>query len=95
MGVGLYLSHQLRCKYLYCIGDTWRAVSEDPLSGFLLIVRTGRIVTALFSNEWSEYRRILGCPSIQPGLPTAELKLHRYSYGRRLPGLRFRASPEG
>ena len=27
-------------------GDTWHAVSEDPLSGFLLIVRTGRIVTA-------------------------------------------------
>ena len=82
-----------------------RPVSEDPaggfaIDGFLLIVRTGRIFTArvrhpLRGRDTGEYRRILGCSSIWWGLPTAKLELHRYSYGRRLPGLRFRASPEG
>jgi len=37
--------------------------------GFLLIVRTGRIFTALMG----EYRRIHGCSSIQPSLKTATL----------------------
>ena len=35
------------------------------MCGFLLIARAGRIVTADF-REVREYRRILGCPSIQP-----------------------------
>ena len=38
MRIGLYLYHRF--------GGASRAVSEDPLSGFLLIVRTDRIVTA-------------------------------------------------
>ena len=68
------------------------------IGGFLLIVRTGRIVTVHGTTLWrgcdtDEYRRILGCSSIWWGFSTAKLKLHRYSYGRRLPGLRFRASP--
>ena len=67
---------------------------------FLLIVRTRRIFTthaATLKNgcDVDEYRWILGCPSIQWGFVTARYKTNRYSYGRRLPGLRFRASPEG
>jgi hypothetical protein len=77
MGVGLYLSHQLRCKYLNCIDDTWRAVSEDPLAGFLLIVRTGRIVTA--HNH--TIRR--GCNSERVP-PDTRMSQHtaRFTYGR-------------
>jgi len=45
-----------------------RAVSEDPVAGFLLIVRTDRIVTVLGRAQRvqtkNEYRRILGCSSI-------------------------------
>src|SRR5205823_8390317 len=71
--------------------------SSRPV-GFLLIVRTGRIVTAHVRTlrrgcNTDEYRRILGCSSIQPGFITARYQPNRYSYGRRLPGLRFRASP--
>jgi hypothetical protein len=49
---------------------------EDGTFGFLLIVRTGRIVTAHIRTlrrgcDMSEYRRILGVSSIQPGLKTA------------------------
>lgn len=55
--------------------------ADDPLRfeleprpyGFLLIVRTGRIFTAhvttlLMGCDINEYRRILGCSSIQLGL---------------------------
>jgi hypothetical protein len=43
----------------------------------------------------NEYRRILGVSSIQRGFATA-LLVDGYSYRRRLPGLRFKASsPKG
>jgi len=66
---------------------------------FLLIVRTGRIITFHIGTlnkgcDMNEYRRILGCSSIQWGFLTARYKTNRYSYGRRLPGLRFTASSE-
>ena len=75
--------------------------ADDPLRKswpFLLIARTGRIFTAHTGTlrrgcDMDEYRRILGCSSKQWGFITAKLGLNRYSYGRRLPGLRFRASP--
>ena len=35
----------------------WRVVSEDPLSGFLLIARTGRIVTARRHPNYGVRRR--------------------------------------
>ena len=70
----------------------WRTVSEDPLAGFLLIVRTSRIVTLL---------RPLGLRRVAEDTRmfqhTARFWSRNYngihSYGRRLPGLRFRASP--
>lgn len=42
---------------------------EEAITGFLLIVRTGRFVTAhartlLVGCDMNEYRRILGCSSI-------------------------------
>ena len=56
VAVRIGLSHHAKTR-------AWRTVSEDPaLSGFLLIVRTGRIVTARLSTN--EYRRILGYSSI-------------------------------
>ena len=66
---------------------------------FLLIVRTGWIFTAHAETlqrgcDMNEYHRILGCSSIQWGFLTARYKTNRYSYGRRLPGLRFTASSE-
>jgi len=47
MRVGLYL-HRQRPGYGVTESSkrAWRVVSEDPFSGFLLIVRTGRIFTA-------------------------------------------------
>ena len=41
IGIGLYLYPLVAYQR-----TTWRAVSEDPVSGFLLIVPTRRIVTA-------------------------------------------------
>ena len=65
----------------------WRSVSEDPLAGFLLIVRTSRFVThdVVSSGRYSEV----------PAYSQIYLRNYNgiHSYGRRLPGLRFRASP--
>ena len=65
----------------------WRSVSEDPLSGFLLIVRTSRVVT----HRGVSSGRCSDVPAY------SQIYLRNYngihSYGRRLPGLRFRASP--
>ena len=46
MRVGLYLHRRQGVSPLLNVDGTWRAVSEDPIAGFLLIVRTGRIFTA-------------------------------------------------
>jgi hypothetical protein len=74
-------------------GETTLSVDEpnDPVRfeleprpcGFLLIVRTGRIVTVHVDTlkkvyDMNEYRRILGVSSIQLGFRTA-LKVDRYS----------------
>lgn len=62
IGIGLY--HHRRF-----LNGALHVVSEDPVSGFLLIVRTDRIVTAHAGTlrrgcDTDEYRRILGCSSI-------------------------------
>ena len=74
----------------------WRIVSEDfssplPLEPFLLISRTARIVTATWFVASSGGST--GVPSIWPDFITTVVRF--YSYGRRLPGLQFRASPCG
>src|SRR5436190_11993453 len=69
--------------------SAWRAVSEDPANGFLLIFRTGRIVTAPKERVPPDTRMFQHIARFYNGL----IEIHRYSYGRRLPGLRFRASP--
>ena len=104
MGVGLYLRRHRR--HSRSITGSFNGIATPHVQslriprqrGFLLIVRTGRIVTDHENNHevgvlMDKYRRILGYSSIWWGFPTAKLKLHRYSYGRRLPGLRFRALP--
>src|SRR3954470_721419 len=81
------------CIFTLIVDYSIRVLSVQSLRiprGFLLIVRTGWIFTARYSPN--EYHRILGVSSIQLSFVTA-LKVDRYSYGRRLPGLRFRASP--
>src|SRR5436853_5131271 len=51
-----------------CLNRAWRTVSEDPLPGFLLIVRTGRIVTASCEassagySEFPAYSQVLKRP---------------------------------
>jgi hypothetical protein len=69
----------------------WRAVSEDSRSRgigpFLLISRTARVFTA--TNVVASSGGSTGVPSIWPGFITTVVQF--YSYGRRLPGLQFRA----
>jgi hypothetical protein len=62
-----------------------------PSEPFLLIARTDRIVTA--TNLVASSVGSSGCPSIWPDFITTVVRF--YSYGRRLPGLQFRASPCG
>ena len=73
----------------------WRIVSEDSRSAsiepFLLISRTARIFTA--TDVVASSGGSTGGPSIWPDFITTVV--HFYSYGRRLPGLQFRASPCG
>jgi hypothetical protein len=104
MGVGLYLFRcSLRQWDPYSPSNgTPRTVSEDPAkqrqfpadcphrTDFHCLHRTHNCN----GSGLDEYRRILGCSSKQWGFITAKLGLNRYSYGRRLPGLRFRASSE-
>jgi hypothetical protein len=104
MRVGLYL---FRCRLQRALkspcSGTPRTVSEDPAefirqfpadcphrTDFHCLHRH-----PVTECDVGEYRRILGCSSKQWGFITAKLEPNRYSYGRRLPGLRFRASPEG
>ena len=77
------------------LDHVWRKVSEDsrtlPSEPFLLIARTARIFTAVdFTASSGGYT---GCPSIWPDFITTVVRV--YSYGRRLPGLQFAASPCG
>ena len=81
----------LAVKELQCLEaflQLRRALRRRP---FLLIVRTGRIVTAHREDERvpPDTRRFQHIARFCNG----QLLNHRYSYGRRLPGLRFRASP--
>jgi len=73
----------------------WRLVSEDSRAGslepFLLISRTARIFTA--TDFVASSGGSTGGPSIWPDFITTVVQFH--SYGRRLPGLQFRASPYG
>ena len=93
IGVGLYLHHRTATSSWWA----WRTVSEDPSSrGFLLIVRTGRIVTAHRAHPRSRGDTGRVPPDTRMFQHTAKFYngpfTNRYSYGRRLPGLRFRAS---
>ena len=75
-------------------GRVWRIVSEDSRTSFepfLLIARTDRVVTA--TEFVASSVGCPGCSSIWPGFITTVVQF--YSYGRRLPGLQFRASPCG
>jgi hypothetical protein len=68
--------------------DAWRAVSEDPDQiGFLLIVRTGSIVTAIAVRP--DTRMFQHIAKFNNRL------YNGYSYRRRLLGLGFKASPCG
>ncbi len=57
---------------------------------FLLIARTSRIVTAV--DDTASTGGSTGFSSIQPDLFSELQAVQPYSYGRRLPGLWFRAS---
>ena len=81
------------------VDRVWRVVSEDSrtpagspsFEPFLLIARTARIFTATdFVASSGGYT---GCSSIWPDFITTVVR--DYSYGRRLPGLQFAASPCG
>ena len=77
----------------------WRVVSEDSrnpagspsFEPFLLIARTARIFTA--TDLVASSGGYTGCSSIWPDFITTVVR--DYSYGRRLPGLQFAASPCG
>ena len=69
----------------------WRVVSEDSRirrsEPFLLIARTAHIFTAI--TIMASSGGYTGCSSIWPDFITTVVRFH--SYGRRLPGLQFRA----
>ena len=75
----------------------WRAVSEDPsYRGFLLIVRTGQIVTAYArpvrnGTTKTSTAGYSGVPAYSQVLQRPELKLHRYS--SRYPHIAMRRGP--
>src|SRR6267142_5836089 len=69
-------------------GGISRALSMGA-KPFLLMTRTSRIVTAV--DFTASTGGSTGLSSKQPDL-FSELQRSSYSYGRRLPGLRFRAS---
>ena len=89
MQIGLYL-HTLR-EYV------WRVVSEDSqfLGPFLLIVSTYTF-SLLYPYKTSNvgYRDVPAYSQILQR-PLMAAIINRYSYGRRLPGLQFKASPCG
>ena len=80
------------------IDETGNVLRSQPASRpSLLIVPTRRIVTVhtrtlLRATDTNEYRGIRGMSQHIAEFSNGPLELNRYSYGRRLPALRFRAS---
>ena len=76
-------------------GDVLR--SQPASQPSLLIVPTRRIITAhartlVRDTDMNEYRGMHGMSQHIAEFFNGPLEVNRYSYGRRLPALRFRAS---
>ena len=81
------------------VDESGDVVRSQPASRpSLLIVPTRRIVTVhtrtlARATDTNEYRGMHGMFQHIAEFSNGPLELNRYSYGRRLPALRFRASP--
>jgi hypothetical protein len=87
MKIGLYLL-RIRTR-------VWRIVSEDSSElpkSFLLIARTGHIFTELKALVVPDTYRVFQHIAKFYNGPSQVADFYRYSYGRRSPGLKFRAS---